>query len=78
MSDAGGIKALRVRVRAEGGDCLPGGGGSFFLPTPCTSVKAARVHTPYFNWKRLRHATALLLSSAHVGDHRQMNIARAS
>lgn len=67
MSDAGGIKALRVRVRAEGGDCLPGGGGSFFLPTPCASVKAARVHT-----------TALLLSSAHVGDHRQMNIARAS
>lgn len=51
MSDAGGIKALRVRVRAEGGDCLPGGGGSFFffLPTPCASVKAARVHTPYFN-----------------------------
>lgn len=31
MSDAGGIKALRVRVRAEGGDCLPGGGGSFFF-----------------------------------------------
>lgn len=50
MSDAGGIKALRVRMRAEVGDCLPGGGGSFFfLPTPCASVKAARVHTPYFN-----------------------------
>lgn len=30
------------------------------------------------NEKRLRHATALFLSSAHVEDRRQMNLARTS